>query len=188
MNIFQMYQQWKLNRQLSQEYEETWMPEWAIGLTDGLYTDIHAQLPTKDGWRTGNAVSLGTEEKKGILYIKIVTDAGNILFLTQNEVEELFHPPRYIMASLLPAHKQAIMDEKKDPNFRGIPDYKIGVMDNTGTSYTFAFHTHEEREAFGYGVKIAMQMTGGTSSDSPMNEDQSKKFEAKATNYKKQMN
>lgn len=185
MNLLEMYRNWKEDKQLLQEYEENWLPPWAIGLTDGQYTDMHAQLPTKNGWKMGNAVTLGTEEKKGILYIKIVTDAGNILFLTQNEVEEFFYPPRYIMASLLPAHKQAIMDEQKDPDLRGVPDYKIGISSSDGDNFTFCFHTHEEREAFGYGVKIATQMSGGAFQDEFHDTEE---FTANAMEYKKQMN
>lgn len=185
MNILQMYRDWRENKQLSQEYEENWLPAWAIGRTDGQYTDMHAQLSTKNGMKIGNAVSLGLEENQGISFIKIVTDSGNLLLLTQSEVEDLFYPPQFIMGSLLPAHKQALMDEKNNPDFKGIPDFKIGVSADNGVSYTFCFHTHEEREAFGYGIKIATQMSGGSSQDEVHDTEE---FTANAMDYKKQMN
>lgn len=91
------------------------MPEWAKAKALGDYTLPNAALPTKDGRRTGNAVTIGLSDRQwegmATIYL-IVTDAGNILRCTQNEMKELFHPPEYVMAALLPAHIKALQDEE----------------------------------------------------------------------------
>lgn len=67
-------------------------------------------LATRNGRHIGNAVVTG---KKGP-YTQIVTDAGNILNLTRNELNELFHPPQYLMMHLLEAHLRALIEEHPD--------------------------------------------------------------------------
>ena len=87
------------------------LPEWASGRTDGDYTHPNASLPTKDGRRTGNAVLIGLSDRQwpdAAITYKIVTDAGNILRVNENELKELFHPPVFIMKTLLPAHIKAL--------------------------------------------------------------------------------
>lgn len=87
------------------------LPEWASDRTDGDYTHPNAALPTKDGRRTGNAVLIGLSDRQwentAVTY-KIVTDAGNILRVNENELKELFNPPEFIMRTLLPAHIKAL--------------------------------------------------------------------------------
>lgn len=90
--------------------ENDWLPEWATRHSNG-YADINSALPTKDGRRTGNAVIVGHMMRHGIRVAQIVTDAGNILYLTPGEVEELFYPPQYVMRELLPAHLKALYEE-----------------------------------------------------------------------------
>lgn len=87
------------------------MPEWASGHAGGNYTALHAALPTKDGRRTGNAVMVGLSDRQweqAAITYKVVTDAGNILRVNENELKELFHPPEYLMRTLLPAHIKAL--------------------------------------------------------------------------------
>jgi len=79
------------------------LPEWATGFAYGDYTIPYASLPTKDGRTTGNAVNLGLIPSLNPhpTYL-VVTDAGNELKLTENEIKDLFHPPVFIMAEVLP--------------------------------------------------------------------------------------
>lgn len=84
------------------------LPPWASSRATGGYTDLMASLPTKDGRLTGNAVIVWRGTRYGIDVTQVVTDAGNSLYLTDNELVELFHPPVYVMASLLPAHREAL--------------------------------------------------------------------------------
>ena len=90
------------------------MPEWAKAKAEGDYTLPNAALPTKDGRRTGNSVTIGLSDRQwpdmAIIYL-VVTDAGNILRLTENEMKEYFHPPEYVMTDLLPAHIKALKNE-----------------------------------------------------------------------------
>lgn len=90
------------------------MPEWAKAKAEGDYTLPNAQLPTRDGRRTGNGVTIGLSDRQwensATTYL-VVTDAGNILRLTENEMKELFHPPEYVMTDLLPAHINALKEQ-----------------------------------------------------------------------------
>lgn len=73
------------------------LPPWADGLAQG-YTDLGALLPTRDGRRVGNATLIErvpTNFNGDVYSCRIVTDRGNFLLLTPNELEELFWPPTY---------------------------------------------------------------------------------------------
>lgn len=85
------------------------LPEWASGLAKGDYTKQYAALPTRDGRRTGNAVNAYSETRHGHLCYCVITDAGNIMWCSENEMKDLFYPPEFIMFSLLPAHNRALM-------------------------------------------------------------------------------
>jgi hypothetical protein len=85
------------------------LPEWASqAITDGSYRHIRAALPTRDGRRTGNATVAGFIHKHGHDLIVVITDAGNILRLTDNEIRELFYPPQWVMEKFLDAHLMAL--------------------------------------------------------------------------------
>lgn len=90
------------------------IPHWAKSKALGDYTLPNAALPTRDGRRTGNAVLIGLSERQWkdqpLTYV-VVTDAGNILKVTLNEMTELFHPPEWVMTSLLPQHIAALQME-----------------------------------------------------------------------------
>ena len=92
------------------------MPEWAKAKAEGDYTLPNAALPTRDGRRTGNAVTIGLSDRQwkdcDTTYM-VITDAGNILRVTENEMKFYFHPPEYVMTDLLPAHINAL---KEQPN------------------------------------------------------------------------
>jgi hypothetical protein len=93
------------------------LPEWASHKAEGDYTALRASLPTRDGRRTGNAVNVGLSDRQweGVATIyKIVTDAGNILRVTENEMKEMFHPPKWCMTELMPAHYEALRNEEYD--------------------------------------------------------------------------
>jgi hypothetical protein len=71
------------------------LPHWAIGYASGNYMIEGAQLCTKDGRKIGNAFvnKVFTCQEN----LEIVTDMGNVVILNQQEAEELFYPPMYVM-------------------------------------------------------------------------------------------
>lgn len=72
------------------------LPHWAIGTTDR--PEIGAQLCTRDGRKTGNAVIIGQEKmRNGALCWSVLTDAGSHMHLTDRELNELFWPPRWLV-------------------------------------------------------------------------------------------
>jgi len=92
------------------DVQEAWLPEWATSqILDGSYLHVRASLPTKDGRVCGNAVIVEIETSKhdDTPLATVVTDAGNVLKLNENELRGMFHPPQYIMRSLLLTHLRA---------------------------------------------------------------------------------
>lgn len=80
-------------------FEEFNIPYWAarlIGTDEDGYLIEYAQLMTRDGRRTGNAVIRKVEPLTEWV-ITVVTDMGNELVLTRGEAEELFFEPVYVM-------------------------------------------------------------------------------------------
>tara|TARA_R110002020_G_scaffold279976_1_gene495760 strand:- start:109 stop:435 length:327 start_codon:yes stop_codon:yes gene_type:complete len=78
------------------------LPHWAQSRSKGQYTELGAQLCTRDGRRTGNACVVAVlpapEDPRwtfGEVY-EVVTDMGTSTKLTLLELEGLFHPPEYI--------------------------------------------------------------------------------------------
>lgn len=84
---------------LPREYLGYPIPDWAIGLSEGNYMEVGAQLCTKDGRKTGNAYvhNITEHEKLGQL-ATVVTDVGSIMQLTHSELKSMFYPPQYVMA------------------------------------------------------------------------------------------
>lgn len=79
-------------------YEDYPIPHWAINNCDGTYV-LGAQLPTRDGRRCGNAHIIHIEPAiwdKSVSVHTVLTDAGNEMRLTADEINELFHPPKWI--------------------------------------------------------------------------------------------
>jgi hypothetical protein len=97
------------------DIEAFMLPDWASMPSNGDYTVPNTALWTKDGRRCGNAVMIGISNRQYEdmdTFYKIVTDAGSILNLNEKELMQLFHPPEYIMARLLPAHIKALEEEE----------------------------------------------------------------------------
>lgn len=71
------------------------LPPWAVGNAHGVLM-IGAQLPTKDGRKVGNSFIIGGVVREGghITYT-VMTEAGNQLDLTSEEIRELYHDPEY---------------------------------------------------------------------------------------------
>lgn len=87
------------------------LPEWAKSVSNGDFTVPNTALWTKDGRHCGNAVMIGLSDRQweqAPITYKVVTDAGTIMRLNENELKELFHPPQYVMEYLLPAHIRAL--------------------------------------------------------------------------------
>lgn len=85
-----------------EDFEEP-LPPWAIGKSNGELK-VGVQLCTKDGRRMGNAVVTGQRTatwayKDGTVpeIYEVVTDVGNKMRLTTNEVDELFYIGDYVM-------------------------------------------------------------------------------------------
>lgn len=78
--------------------DEEQLPDWAARKSDGDYMVPMTQLCTKDGRRIGNAVVLLVDHgyAHGSL-ATIQTDAGTEFRMVRSELEELFHPPLYVM-------------------------------------------------------------------------------------------
>lgn len=85
-----------------------YLPSWASEALDGEWVQF-AQLATKDGRRMGNALILNvypvTWEGKEVDLHTIITDFGNILELTEHELETLFHPPKWKMKANRVSHR-----------------------------------------------------------------------------------
>ena len=67
-------------------------PPWAIRAAEG-FLQVGAQLSTRDGRKTGNAVIIGeqayrpsNEQKREVFLYAVLTDAGNTMRLTTEEV------------------------------------------------------------------------------------------------------
>ncbi len=78
------------------------MPSWALCPSiPGTIEDM-SQLLTRDGRRIGNAVifKIDYSSQHNLTLFHIVTDAGNILTLTFNEMNEMFYEPKWIMKAL----------------------------------------------------------------------------------------
>jgi hypothetical protein len=74
------------------------LPEWAARRSGGNHMEIGAQLATRDGRRCGNAYVDRLEKHRRLGQVAVViTDMGTTMRLTQRELEELFHPPAYVM-------------------------------------------------------------------------------------------
>ena len=77
------------------------MPHWAVGSTTGIC--VGAQLLTRDGRHTGNAVVTGRKHKLTLHGAAcgwtVLTDAGNSLVLCDEEIKQLFYDPpaRWVM-------------------------------------------------------------------------------------------
>lgn len=77
-------------------------PTWAVKLSNGV--EIGSQLATKDGRRCGNAVVLEIDIEATDAFMTSVwevgTDAGNVMRLTNYEIDEMFYPPVFCMEPL----------------------------------------------------------------------------------------
>lgn len=73
------------------------LPEWAIKRAAGL--ELGAQLPTRDGRKTGNAhiirISPAPRGRMGLHYL-ILTDAGNSFVMTEPEISTQYYPPEFV--------------------------------------------------------------------------------------------
>lgn len=88
------------------------LPDWAIGKTSD-YMAVGAQLATRDGRRTGNAVVTATEKHPllGQLAV-VVTDVGNTIRMTPRELVDAFHEPKWLMD---PATHSGVARAKLEP-------------------------------------------------------------------------
>lgn len=77
---------------------EAQLPEWAVARAYGMLME-GAQLPTKDGRRMGNShiikIVPGLHDMPSLNYL-ILTDAGNTVVMSENEIQEQFYRPEYV--------------------------------------------------------------------------------------------
>lgn len=78
---------------LNHEYP---LPSWASHRSSDL--QLGSQLCTRDGRRCGNAVvaAVRINSHGGRVY-EVITDVGNVIHAEACEVNEMFHPPEYVM-------------------------------------------------------------------------------------------
>ena len=80
-------------------YVDSMLPEWAIAKCPPGTWPVGAQLPTKDGRRIGNAHIIDIMPAKwqlGVDAYQIITDAGNRMVYTLEELMDAFHPPQWV--------------------------------------------------------------------------------------------
>lgn len=78
------------------ELDDVLMPPWASGMAHGVYITVGAMLPTRDGRRMGNAVVKSIRRQRSFWVADVMTDAGNIVTMTENELREQFWPPTWL--------------------------------------------------------------------------------------------
>ena len=81
--------------------EDEPIPSWAIRKANQILA-VGAQLPTRDGRRTGNAHIIAIENWNNTsgmtgrpVYV-VLTDAGSVIRCVAEEVHELFHLPMWV--------------------------------------------------------------------------------------------
>lgn len=79
------------------------LPDWASAPAEGNFFPS-AQLCTRDGRVTGNAVLMWWTIVSGMPSAVVSTDAGNVIILTQAELEDMFYAPKFLMREPLYAH------------------------------------------------------------------------------------
>lgn len=85
---------------MSKDYEDFPLPEWAIGLAHGQFV-LGAHLATRDGRRHDNGHIIKIEPAswdKNVLVHTVLTDAGNEMRFTTNELNTAFYPPHWVSA------------------------------------------------------------------------------------------
>lgn len=89
------------------------LPDWASKRAEGDYTLPNASLPTRDGRVSGNAVMIGISNRqygRTEMIYTVITDSGNVLYYTENELKYAYYPPKWVMTNLLPAHIKALQE------------------------------------------------------------------------------
>lgn len=100
----------------SEDYLTEPLPEWAARKANPFEIEVMSQLLTKDGGVFGNAVLFDITFKwdhYNADYYPVfhaITDAGNIIKLTLNELKEWFYRPDYIMNDF-PNNEDGRVDE-----------------------------------------------------------------------------
>lgn len=92
------------------EHLEIMLPDWASKTTDEY--ELFAVLPTRDGRRAGNSIIFDITKPDYMnnrLVYHVCTDAGNILILIEEELVELYHPPKYVAKAPM-FHLRSIID------------------------------------------------------------------------------
>mgnify|MGYP000035322889 FL=1 len=79
------------------------LPDWASAPAEGNFFPS-AQLCTRDGRVTGNAVLMWWTIVSGMPAAVVATDAGNVIIVSQDELEEQFYAPEFLMREPLYAH------------------------------------------------------------------------------------
>ena len=79
------------------------LPDWASAPAEGNFFP-NAQLCTRDGRVTGNAVLMWWTIVSGMPAAVVATDAGNVIIVTQAELEHMFYAPEFLMREPLYAH------------------------------------------------------------------------------------
>lgn len=84
------------------------IPDWASARAEGNFFPS-AQLCTRDGRLTGNAVLMWWTIVNGMPAAVVSTDAGNTVIATQSELEGMFYSPEFLMREPLYAHLSGVV-------------------------------------------------------------------------------
>lgn len=88
------------------------LPAWADKFLGG-HIEQYAQLSTRDGRLTGNAVVLGIHEETILdvtqRFFTVLTDFGNVIQLSEFQVERQFYPPQWRMKEKLALYRRYSM-------------------------------------------------------------------------------
>lgn len=77
---------------------EELLPEWATGHATEAF-EVGSQMRTRDGRRHGNAVVVAMDGDPGFSKVRItvITDYGNKVVYSPDEMVSGFHPPKWVM-------------------------------------------------------------------------------------------
>lgn len=83
-------------------FQKLLLPHWAERYANGEYLQVGAQLATKDGRYTGNGVVTGIKfvenvGKRDVTVVTVITDMGNSVQFSPEQLLNQFHPPEFIM-------------------------------------------------------------------------------------------
>jgi len=96
--------------------EALFLPRWAVAAHPAAPAPLQvgAALATKDGRRFGNALVFYTDGAEAAPLFNIITDMGNTLTLTQEELDEGFYRPSWVCCAACGVASRAKSTQQKE--------------------------------------------------------------------------